>query len=89
MWTLVAVVVSGAWPRAEVSRHRQSRRVMGSLAEIQVYHADAELAGRAIAAALDEMQRIDNLLSNYKSDSELRRMNASAAAAPFHASDEL
>lgn len=62
---------------------------MGSLAEIQVYHADGELAERAIGAALDEMQRVDGLLSNYRPDSELSRMNTGAAKAPFRASREL
>ena len=69
--------------------HRQSRRVMGTLAEIQVYHSDASVASRAMSAALDEMERVDRLLSNYQPDSELSRMNATAAKAPFHASPEL
>lgn len=69
--------------------HHQARRVMGSLADIQVYHPDAAVAERAIAAALDEMQRVDGLLSNYQPDTELSRMNASAGKAPFHASPEL
>jgi thiamine biosynthesis lipoprotein len=69
--------------------HRQSRRVMGSLAEIQVYDADDVSAARAMAAALDEMQRVDGLLSNYRPDSELSRMNSAAPKAPFQASPEL
>ena len=35
------------------------------------------------------MERIDALLSNYRPDSELSRMNAAAAKAPFRASPEL
>ena len=62
---------------------------MGSLAAIQVYHVDAALAARAMSAALDEMQRVDALLSNYRSDSELSRMNGAASKAPFRASPEL
>ena len=62
---------------------------MGSLSEIQVYHADPALAARAMAAALDEMQRVDRLLSNYRPDSELSRMNSAAPKAPFRASPEL
>jgi FAD:protein FMN transferase len=84
-----AVLAFGATPRTEQEPHRQSRRVMGSLAEIQVYHADAELATRAITAALDEMERVDGLLSNYRPDTELSRMNAGAPKAPFRASREL
>ncbi len=63
--------------------------MMGTLAEIQVHHVDAALADRAMAAALDEMQRVDRLLSIYLPGSELSRMNAEAATRPFRASDEL
>ncbi len=63
--------------------------MMGSLAEIQAYHADPELATRAIAAALDEMERVDLLISNFRPASELSRMNAHASKAPFQASAEL
>jgi thiamine biosynthesis lipoprotein len=92
LWRLLvpaAVAAALAAPRAEERLHRQSRPLMGSLAEIQAYHADAALAERAIAAALDEMARVDRLLSNYRADSELSRMNAAAARAPFPASAEL
>jgi thiamine biosynthesis lipoprotein len=92
--TWLGLVVAGAVAPLAVAPaderlHRQSRPVMGSLAEIQVYHADDAIAGRAIAAALDEMARVDRLLSNYRPDSELSRMNAGAARAPFRASAEL
>jgi len=73
----------------EPTLHRQARLVMGTLAEIQVYYPDADQASRAIDAALSEMQRVDRLLSNYKADSELSRMNAEAAKAPARVSDEL
>jgi FAD:protein FMN transferase len=84
-----ALLAPGAAPRAQEALHRQSRRVMGSLAEIQVYHADADLATRAMTAALDEMERVDGLLSNYRPDTELSRMNSAATKAPFRASREL
>lgn len=86
---LAGILLTTAGPRAGDELHRRSRRLMGSLAEIQVYHADAELAGRAMALALDEMERADRLLSNYKQDSELSRMNRTAAKTPFAASPEL
>ncbi len=83
-WTCVAAATTDEPPL-----HRQSRRVMGSLAEIQIYSADATAAARAATAALDEVQRIDRLLSNYSPDSELTRMNGAAARQPFRASGEL
>jgi FAD:protein FMN transferase len=71
------------------SPHRQVRKIMGTFCEIQAYHADSAVAERAIADALDEMQRVDRLLSNYDPASELSAMNREAARAPFRASDEL
>ncbi|PWU05071.1 MAG: FAD:protein FMN transferase [Terriglobia bacterium] len=62
---------------------------MGTFCEIQGYDSDAARAGQAIEAALDEMSRIDRLLSNYDPASELSAMNRSAASAPFRASAEL
>jgi thiamine biosynthesis lipoprotein len=95
MRLMLIAVVAALWlaivapARPQDTLHRQSRRVMGSLAEIQVYHADGVSAARAISAALDEMQRVDGLLSNYRPDSELSRMNEAAPKAPFRTSPEL
>ncbi|MCX6552066.1 MAG: FAD:protein FMN transferase [Acidobacteria bacterium] len=71
------------------SLHRQVRKIMGTFCEIQVYHDDAPLAERAIASALDEMQRVDRLLSNYDPASELSALNREAPRGPVRVSDEL
>lgn len=84
--TAVALTASAASPGA---LHRQARRIMGTFCEVQVYHADADEAARVIGAALDEMQRVEHLLSNYAPTSELSAMNREAATAPFRATDEL
>jgi thiamine biosynthesis lipoprotein len=86
---LAGVVLAAVGPRAADDLHRRSRRIMGSLAEIQVYHADQALARGAVTLALDEMERVEALLSTYQPASELSRMNAAAAKAPFVASREL
>lgn len=78
-----------AAPAAQGTPYHESRKVMGTLCEVQVHDDNAAAAARAMTAALDEMARVDRLLSNYIPDSELSRMNASAAKAPFHASPEL
>ena len=74
---------------AKAALYRDSRVIMGTLFEVQVYDADAERAKSAMSAALDEMARVDRLLSNYNPASELSRMNQEASAGPFHASPEL
>lgn len=74
---------------AKAVLYRGSRVIMGTLCEVQVYDASAARAKAAIGAALDEMARVDRLLSNYNPASELSRMNREASEGPFHASPEL
>src|SRR6516225_896379 len=74
---------------ARAALYRDSRVIMGTLCEVQVYDTSAVRAKDAIGAALDEMARVDRLLSNYNPASELSRMNKEASEGPFHASAEL
>ena len=67
----------------------ESRLIMGTLCEVQVYHDDPAAGRVAAGAALDAMQRVDARLSNYRPDSELSAMNRDASRAPFPASAEL
>jgi thiamine biosynthesis lipoprotein len=63
--------------------------IMGTAVSVELWH-EQEGKGRAlIAAVTEEMQRIDRLMSSYKSDSELSRVNASAAREPVRISNEL
>jgi thiamine biosynthesis lipoprotein len=74
---------------ADPALHKQARRIMGTFCEVQVYDSNASRAEKAIAAALDEMQRVDRLLSNYNAGSELSMINREAARSPVRASTEL
>lgn len=91
----LALVIAAAFAAAATSRASspslvtQSRLLMGTLCEVQVYHGDPAGARAAATAALDAMERADELLSNYKTGSELSAMNRGAARTPFHASSEL
>lgn len=80
---------SAAGLAGEPGPYRESRRIMGTFCEVQVYDADALRARSAIRAALDEMERVDHLLSNYDPASELSKMNREASSGAFRASPEL
>ena len=76
-------------PQAGPTLYSGSRLIMGTRCEVEVYHADGPGAEEAIRAALDEMDRVDRLLSNYRPDSDLSVMNRQAATRPVRVSDEL
>ena len=62
---------------------------MGTAINVELWHEDAE-QGRALTqSVMDEMRRIDNLMSTYKPESELSAVNANAASGPVHVSSEL
>jgi thiamine biosynthesis lipoprotein ApbE len=63
--------------------------VMGTTCTIEAYAEDRAAAERAIAKAFEELHRLDALLSNYKEDSELSRMNREAGGKDFEASEGL
>jgi thiamine biosynthesis lipoprotein len=84
-----ACALAGAASLGQSAGVKASRRLMGTVADIQVYSEDPAAAERAAAHALDEMQRIDRLLSNYDPASELSAMNRDAPRGPVVVSREL
>lgn len=60
------------------SKHGFSQIVMGVRARITVYSNDADAARDAAKEAFAEMNRYDAMLSDYRRDSELSRVNDSA-----------
>jgi thiamine biosynthesis lipoprotein len=62
---------------------------MGSAFSIVAYGADAGALSGAVEAALDEVDRIDRLMSHYKPESPLSRLNREAAQGPVQVEPEL
>jgi thiamine biosynthesis lipoprotein len=60
----------------------ESRPAMGTSFEVYLYAPNRERASELFEAAFDEIERVEAALSNYRSSSELSRINASAADAP-------
>jgi FAD:protein FMN transferase len=53
---------------------QQQRYSMGTMFEIVAYHEPRAVGERAVAAALDEISRLDDVLSDYNKDSEVSRL---------------
>jgi thiamine biosynthesis lipoprotein len=75
--------------RAQALRLEKSVDAMGSTYSVAVYGDDRQRMERAVEAAFDELQRLDEMLSNYKPASEWSRVNREAAAGPVAVSPEL
>ncbi len=89
--TLILICAAGlASASTPAGPIKQVRYVMGTLCEITLYpsaeeHSEPpgtaeERATAALDAAFDELKRIDTVLSNWNSDSDLMRMNLRAAS---------
>ena len=83
---LLACLLPGA---ALADWHRQEAAIMGTVINVELWHDDARQADALIAAVMQEMRRIDRLMSTYKPESELSLVNATAAIAPVAVSTEL
>jgi FAD:protein FMN transferase len=73
----------------EMLRLESSVDAMGSTYSVALYGYDRLQMEAAAEAAFDEVRRMDDLLSNYKPDSEWSRVNRLAAQGPVPVSREL
>ena len=73
----------------EMSRAEGSVDAMGSAFTVVAYGKDRDLLQSAVESALEEARRLDQLLSNYKPESEWSQVNRGAADHPVHVSPEL
>ena len=73
----------------ELLRLEKSADAMGSTYTVQLYGYDRVKMEAAADAAFDEVRQLDDLLSNYKPDSEWSQVNQRAAEGPVKVSPEL
>ncbi len=62
---------------------------MGTAINVELWHGDVKQGRVLIEAVMDEMRRIDDLMSTYKPDSELSSVNGNAARGPITVDNEL
>jgi thiamine biosynthesis lipoprotein len=74
---------------AEAEWHWREAAIMGTRIAVEVWHEDPAQAEAAIDAIIAEMHRVDELMSSYKPDSQLSRINRDAAAMPVKVDREL
>ena len=69
--------------------HRQTLRLMGNRFEITVAGEDNESAAAHIDAAVEEIRRIERLLTTFSDDSQTNQVNAMAGIAPVKVDREM
>src|SRR6266852_3817065 len=87
LWALTAGSRAASEP--PLVRHEASRMSMGCAYAIVAYERDGAALPGIVDAAFDEVDRIDRLMSHYKPESALSRLNRDAAGAPVTVDPEL
>jgi len=79
--SLLAGAAALAAPQAQASVHRiQGCQALGTSLDLVAVGGDRAAARSALAAALEEIARLDGILSGWREDSELSRLNRVEAA---------
>ncbi|MCK4536847.1 MAG: FAD:protein FMN transferase [Desulfuromonadales bacterium] len=75
---LLALVLAGTWWRLqpEPGQLREVRLLLGTTIEIVAEHPDADRLEDAVAAAFDEIQRLEWLMDPQRPDSDVARLSA-------------
>jgi thiamine biosynthesis lipoprotein ApbE len=80
---------SGTGQKQELKLFKKAALSMGTLFEITAYVSDKYKAEKAFSDVFKELNRLDYLMSNYKDDSELSKINKNAASEPTDCDKEL
>jgi FAD:protein FMN transferase len=67
---------------------KRTREMMGTVIQMTVLDVPEEQAGPVLEKAMAEMQRLENMLSEWKPDSEVSQINQAAGAHPVKVSQE-
>src|ERR1700680_4345338 len=86
--SVCAAALAAATP-ARAAWMAREEAIMGTRIRVELSADDAAKGSAAIDALMTEMRRIDELMSHYKPESELSRINLRAAAEPVPVGREL
>jgi FAD:protein FMN transferase len=87
---LTCLAVLGALPRtAHAEWYKRTDAIMGTRIYVELWDTDPVHGEASIDAVMAEMRRIDDLMSHYKPESQLSKINQHAAEAPVVVDKEL
>ena len=88
-YPLVLLLYAFACNSAVAQWHKQQQAIMGTSVSVELWHKNRLQANKCIALVMNNMRRIDSAMSPYKENSELSRLNRTAAADEVKLSKEL
>ena len=88
-FVVILLLTAGLLQAGEMLRMEDNVDAMGTTYTVIAYAEDRSQLESGVGAALDEARRLDWVLSNYRSDSELSRVNRQAAEHPVPVSPEV
>lgn len=74
---------------AGVRPYRRMHYLMGTFLSVEVFHAEESMAKEAIERAFNEVRRVESLLSRFREDSQVYKINRCAYRAPEVIDEEL
>jgi thiamine biosynthesis lipoprotein len=87
---LICLAVLGALPRAAHAEwYKRTDAIMGTRIYVELWDTDPIHGEASIDAVMADMRRIDDLMSHYKPESQLSKINQHAAEAPVVVDKEL
>ena len=87
---LLGIILLSTFPHAVLADwFSRKEPIMGTRVFVEIWHDDPQKAALLMQQVMDEMERINSLMSPYKETSELARVNRDAGAAPVKISREL
>jgi FAD:protein FMN transferase len=79
LWMLVGLLLAAALPQVACAEWlERTDAIMGTRIYVQLWSEDAAKGNSAIDAVMDDMRRIDELMSHYKPESQLSQINERA-----------
>ena len=87
--SLKRVEFSNEESEEELELFKKAILSMGTVFEVSVYASDKNRVEKAFNDVLKEVNRLDYLMSNYKEESELSKINKNAASEPTYCDNEL
>jgi thiamine biosynthesis lipoprotein len=86
----IAALMLLVWmPQAHAAWVEKTAAVMGTHISVELWHPNEARANQLAQDVIDEMWRIDLLMSPFREESELSRINRQASHAPVHITQEM